>query len=91
MTPDLLSKLDINLSSKLCSLSKEERNYFNKRFMDVLNDKYSCFVYGGVNRKEYANPPKEKIEKIKLNLYQEMFENIIPPPKIIVEFPVSES
>lgn len=53
--------------------------------MDVLNDKYSCFVYGGVNRKEYANPPKEKIEKIKLNLYQEMFEDIIPPPKILVE------
>jgi len=66
-------------------LSREERNYFNKRLMDVLNDKYSCFVYGGVNRKEYANPPKEKIEKIKLNLYQEMFEDIIPPPKILVE------
>ncbi len=85
MSISLLTKFNINLSSKLCSLSREERNYFNKRLMDVLNDKYSCFVYGGVNRKEYANPPKEKIEKIKLNLYQEMFEDIIPPPKILVE------
>jgi hypothetical protein len=91
MAIDLLSKLDTNVSSKICSLSKEKRCYFNKRLMEVLNDKYSCFVYGGINRKEYASLSQDKIEKVKINLYKEMFEKITPPARILVEFPRSKN
>jgi hypothetical protein len=75
-----------NLSDKLNSLSPKERYCFFKRLNNVLNDRYSCFVYGGTNNNEYSSMPKEKIEEIKNNLYEEMFNHLIPPSKMIVEF-----
>ncbi len=91
MSNELSDKLESNLTIKLRSLTKRELYDFSRRFMDVLNDKYSCFVYGGINGKDYADITPDKVQKIKINLYNEMFENITPPSKILVQFPVTES
>jgi uncharacterized protein (UPF0305 family) len=76
-----------DLSVKLGSLPERERNHFYARLIDVLNDRYSCFKYGSMNNREYASMPKEKLERLKINLYHEMFENIVPPSKILVDLP----
>jgi len=59
--------MDNYLLPRLDSLSDEERHLFYKRLTDILNDRYSCFVYGGMNNFEYATMPKNKLERIKIN------------------------
>ena len=78
--------MDNDLLSRLDSLSNKERHLFYKRLTEVLNDRYSCFVYGGMNNFEYATMPKNKLERIKINLYNHMFENINPPMRVITDF-----
>lgn len=62
-----------NLSDKLNSLSPKEKSIFYTKLMNILNDRYSCFAYGGVNDKEYSDLPEEKLEKIKERVYEETF------------------
>jgi hypothetical protein len=61
------------LCEKLNFLSSEKRSCFFNRLYNILNDRYNSFVYGGISTKEYANPPKEKIEIAEEKLYDEMF------------------
>ncbi len=75
------------LESRLKSLAPEEKDMFYERLLIILNDRYSCFAYGGVTNKEYSKIPQEKLEKIKFNLYRDMFCKTTPPLR---EFPPPE-
>lgn len=75
-----------DLENKINSLPARDKCLFYKRFTDLLNDRYSCYVYGGVTSKEYATLPKEKLKRIVINLYNEMFERIKPPMRIIIDY-----
>ena len=69
----VLFVMDKKLSERLNSLPLKERRRFYRRLMDVLNDRYSSFVYGGISKKEYATLPKEKVERVENIIYQELF------------------
>ncbi len=77
--------MDNSLLARLGSLSDKERYLFYKRLTDILNDRYSCFVYGGMNDLEYATMPKKKLERLEVNVYNHMFEKINPPMRIIID------
>lgn len=62
-----------DLSNKINSLSEEDRNLLHENLYSILNDSLSSLIYGGITKKEYANPPADKIKKIKERLYLEMF------------------
>ncbi len=81
----LYLRMDNSLLARLGSLSYKERYLFYKRLNDILNDRYSCFVYGGMNNDEYATMPKNKLERLEVNLYNHMFEKINPPMRIIID------
>lgn len=63
---------------KLNTLSQREKSFFYKRLMSVLNDRYSCFAYGGMTDEEYSNLPLGKLEKIEEKVYEEMFNHLMP-------------
>lgn len=60
------------LSDKIISLQENQQKVFYERLLDVLEDRYSSLIYGGITSKEFPNPPKEKVEKIKEKLYLEI-------------------
>lgn len=61
------------LCNKINSLSPRDKKCFFNGFYDILNDRWSCFYYGGINDHEYSNLPKDKLDVIKEKLYEEMF------------------
>jgi hypothetical protein len=64
-----------DLCDKINSLSsKDVRNYYI-RLHSILNDSYSSFLYGGMNKEEYSSLPKEKVELAEEKLFKEMFED----------------
>lgn len=71
--------MDKKLSERLNSLPLKERRRFYKRLMDVLNDRYSSFVYGGISRKEYSTLPSDKVERVEKIIYQELFGGEVFP------------
>jgi len=73
------------LYRKIAKLPIKDKIDFNKTLLGILNDRYSCYIYG-IEVKEYANPPREKIERVKEILYYEMFEKINPPRKLSSDF-----
>lgn len=77
--------MDNSLLARLGSLSDKERYLFYKRLANVLNDKYSCFLYGGMNNNDYANIPKDKLQILEINLYNHMFEKVDPPMRILID------
>jgi hypothetical protein len=64
--------LEENLSDKINSLSEKNMMLFYERLYDILEDRFSSLIYGGITKKEYSNPPRDKIEKIKEKLYLEI-------------------
>ncbi len=74
--------MEDELYINIAKLPLEDRRDFNKRLVNILNDRYSSFIYGGVEGKEYADPPEQKKYRIKENLYNEMFRKISPPRMI---------
>lgn len=77
--------MDNSLLARLSSLSEKERHLFYRRLTEVLNDKYSCFIYGGMNNQDYANIPKDKLERLETNLYNNMFEKVAPPLRVLID------
>ena len=77
--------MDNSLLARLSSLSEKERHLFYTRLTNILNDKYSCFIYGGMNSSEYATMPKDKLELLEINLYNHMFNNLEPPLRNIID------
>lgn len=77
--------MDNSLLARLGSLSEKERHLFYTRLTNILNDKYSCFIYGGMNNLEYATMPKDKLEILEINLYNHMFNNLEPPMRSIID------
>ncbi len=77
--------MDNSLLARLGSLSEKERHLFYTRLTNVVNDKYSCFIYGGMNNLEYATMPKDKLEILEINLYNHIFNNLKPPMRNIID------
>jgi len=77
--------MDNSLLARLGSLSEKERHLFYTRLTNILNDKYSCFIYGGMNNLEYATMPKDKLEILEIYLYNHMFKNLEPPMRSIID------
>jgi hypothetical protein len=61
------------LSDKIKSLSEKDSNLLYEDLYSILNDRLGSLLYGGITSKEYADPPADKIKKIKERLYLEMF------------------
>lgn len=59
------------LSDKISSLQKEQQKVIYTRLIDILEDRFSSLLYGGITSKEFPDPPAEKVEKIKERLYLE--------------------
>lgn len=62
------------LSNKISSLQEDKQKVFYSRLLDVLEDRHSSLLYGGITSKEFPNPPAEKIETIKERLYFEILK-----------------
>jgi hypothetical protein len=67
------------LCDKIDSLSGPDTIKYYRRLNNVLNDRYSSFLYGGMDNKDYANfsvdkSAHDKLEIIEQKVYEEMFE-----------------
>lgn len=60
------------LSNKINSLQEDQQKAFYDRLLDVLEDRYTSLIYGGITSKEFPDPPTEKVETIKGVLYLEI-------------------
>ncbi|MFH1503268.1 MAG: hypothetical protein ABIE36_01270 [Candidatus Diapherotrites archaeon] len=66
------------LKEKIKLLSLSDVNDYYDRLYNILNDRYSFSVYGGINKKDYATLPKNSVEWVEQILYWEMFEGKVP-------------
>jgi len=64
--------VNTELSNKISSLQENQQKVFYARLLDVLEDRYTSLIYGGITSKEFPNPPAEKVEIIKEILYSEI-------------------
>jgi hypothetical protein len=63
--------VNTELSNKISSLQENQQKVFYARLLDVLEDRYTSLIYGGITSKEFPNPPAEKVEIIKEILYSD--------------------
>lgn len=64
--------VNTELSNKISSLQEDQQNVLYTRLRDILEDRYTSLIYGGITSKEFPNPPAEKVEIIKEILYSEI-------------------
>lgn len=83
MKEGLKDKAREDLWERTSSLSIEERKQYSHELYKILNDRDLSYLYGGMNNKEYAKLPLDKVIIAAENLYNERFLFIIPPRKFL--------